>query len=40
MAIHNLEEMQLTENIVIDANAVKTKLATIVKNKDLSRYIL
>lgn len=28
------------ENIVIDANAVKTKLATIVKNKDLSRYIL
>ncbi|MEK9138408.1 MAG: HslU--HslV peptidase ATPase subunit, partial [Bacteroidota bacterium] len=29
-----------TDTIVVDAAMVKTKLASIVKNKDLSRYIL
>jgi len=28
------------DNIVVDMDMVKTKLGSIIKNKDLSRYIL
>ncbi len=33
-------DVMTKDNIIVDANVVKTKLASIVKNKDLSRYIL